>query len=120
MTIPLRVDFDALTPLTRGPASDVKKHGWRGLMRVLQSEGQLVVTNHSEPEAVILSIQDYAAFVRLAQQSEATADSALQTLRQRFDDRLAVLQAPDAGDRLRAVMGEPAALHSRVKAGSTY
>ena len=36
------------------PASDVKKRGWRGVMRTLVKDGAVVVTNHDEPEAVIL------------------------------------------------------------------
>ncbi len=110
----------AVSQLSRTPASDVKKLGWRGLMRTLETEGTLLVTNHNEPEAVILSVQDYAAFVRLAQQSEATAEAALQALRTRFDARLAALQAPDAGDRLRAVLRQPTRLGGSVKAGTTF
>lgn len=113
-------ETDTLSSLTRTPASEVKKHGWRGLMRTLQAEGRVLVTNHSEPEAVILSVRDYTAFVRLAQQQEGAAEAALQSLRQGFDERLAVLQAPDAGDRLRAVMGRPAKLGGKVKVGATY
>lgn len=113
-------DLSSLSQLPRTPASDVKKHGWRGLMRTLQAEGSLLVTNHDEPEAVILSVKDYAAFVRLAQQSEASTETALQVLRQRFDERLAALQGADAADRLRAIMGQPTRLDGTVKVGATY
>lgn len=89
-------------------------------MRTLQAEGSLLVTNHDEPEAVILSVKDYAAFVRLAQQSEASTETALQVLRQRFDERLAALQGADAADRLRAVMGQPTRLDGTVKVGATF
>ena len=43
------------------PAADVKKRGWRGLMRRLEREGPLVVTNHDEPEAVIVPVEDTSA-----------------------------------------------------------
>ncbi len=50
-----------------------------------------MVTNHNEPEAVILAVEAY--------------------------ERLAALQAPDAGDRLRAVMVAPARGDAALKAG---
>lgn len=112
--------LDALAPLPHTPASDVKKLGWRGLMKAIKSTGKLVVTNHNEPEAVILSVEEYAELMQLVQQSAVKTESALTVLRQRFDQRLAALQAPDAGDRLRAVMRAPVKLDGKVKAGDSH
>ena len=84
--------------LPRTPASDVKRLGWRGVMKSVGRAGRIVVTNHNEPEAVILSTDEYAAMVRA----------------------LAALEAPDAGDRLRELARAPARLEGRVKAGSGY
>ena len=53
--------------LHRTPASDVKKLGWRGVMRQLQTQGPVLVTNHQQPEAVILPVQAYAALLARAQ-----------------------------------------------------
>ena len=53
MALPL--SLDTLDDLPRTPASDVKKLGWRGVMKSLGSIGKVVVTNHNQPEAVILS-----------------------------------------------------------------
>jgi PHD/YefM family antitoxin component YafN of YafNO toxin-antitoxin module len=106
--------------LARVPASAVKKGGWRGVMRALKAERRVVVTNHDEPEAVILSTDDYSRLVEAVNQAEARSQSDLETLRQRFDDRLAVLETPDAGNRLRAVIRTPAKLRGRVKAGTGY
>jgi len=44
-----------LAKLPRTPASDLKKLGWRGMMKTLRAKGKLVVTNHDEPEAVIIA-----------------------------------------------------------------
>jgi len=44
----------------------------------------------------------------------------LQALRDRFDARLAALEAPDAGNRLRDLMSQPGSLGGHVKAGETY
>ncbi len=112
--------FDWLAQLPRAPASDVKKLGWRGLMKAIRSTGKLVVTNHDEPEAVILSTDEYAQLMRAAQQTAVQTEGALAALRQRFDRRLAALQSPDAGDRLREVMRSGARLKGKVKAGARH
>lgn len=106
--------------LPRLPASDVKKRGWRGVIRTLREQGIVLVTNHDEPEAVILPVNEYVGLVQVAQQAESRMTSELETLRRRFDDRLAALRAPDAGARLRSVMRGPARLRGKVKVGAGY
>ena len=115
MSLPLKLD--SLDDLPRAPASDVKKLGWRGVMRTVAREGRLAVTNHNTPEAVILSAQEYDAMLRALAAAGAPQRGALKELRARFDERLAALQADDAGARLRAVMDAPATLGGRVRAG---
>ncbi len=109
-----------LADLPNIPASDVKKRGWRGVMRALAAKGPVVVTNHSEPEAVIVSAQDYARLLSLVAANAEKTEAGLETLRRRFDERLAALQRPDAGDRLRAVATRPTKLRGKVKAGAGY
>ena len=118
MTVALK--FDALEALPRTPASDVKKLGWRGVMRSVAREGQVVVTNHDTPEAVILSAETYDAILRALEAAAAPQRSALEDLQARFDERLSALQADDAGDRLRSLMAGPAALRGKVKAGDSH
>lgn len=117
MTMSLKLD--ALDALPRTPASDVKKLGWRGVMKTVARGGKVVVTNHNTPEAVILSADEYAAILQALDAAGAAQRSALDTLRTRFDARLATLQADDAGARLRAAMRGPARLRGKVKAGAT-
>lgn len=75
-------------------------------MKTVARTSKLVVTKCNEPEAVILSAQEYAAIVQaLAVSGE---DGLLEALRRRFDARLAILQADDASDRLRAVARDSA------------
>jgi len=112
--------YENLEQLPRTPASDVKKLGWRGVMRAIKLSGKVVVTNHNEPEAVIIPVEEYEAMLRIMQQAESNNASVLDTLRHRFDERLMVLQAPDAGDRLRSVMRGPAKLGGKVKVGAGY
>lgn len=111
--------LNAHDQLPHAPASDVKKLGWRGLMKQVRSGGKLVVTNHNEPEAVILSIAEYEAIARSLRDSHLTTETRLGTLRMDFDARLASLSAADAGDRLRALIQQPVALNGAVKAGAS-
>ncbi len=99
-------------------ASEVKQRGWRGVMRTVRREGAVVVTNHSEPEAVILGIERYEALLHAAQEVEARKEADLEALRRRFDERLAVLGSEDAGDRLRAALRAPATLAGKVRSGA--
>ncbi len=116
----LTLKLDAIEDLPRTPASDVKKLGWRGVMKAIGRQGKVVVTNHNEPEAVILSAEEYGAILQALQEAGSRTESALDTLRHRFDERLASLQAADAGDRLRGVMRRPAKLDGKVKVGTSH
>ncbi|NID06000.1 type II toxin-antitoxin system prevent-host-death family antitoxin [Luteibacter jiangsuensis] len=116
----LTLKLDPLENLPRTPASDVKKLGWRGVMRAIGRKGKVVVTNHSEPEAVILSAEEYGLILRALDDAGARQASALDTLRRRFDERLASLQADDANERLRALMQGPTTLAGKVKAGESH
>lgn len=118
MSQPLKLDN--LETLPRTPASDVKKLGWRGVMKAIHRGGKVVVTNHNEPEAVILSVEEYGAIQRALQEAGAGRESVLDALRQQFDTRLASLQPADAGERLRDIMRRPAKLGGKVKAGASH
>ena len=121
MAIPVKPPaFPQLSKLPRTPASDLKKLGWRGMMNMLRSKGKILVTNHGEPEAVIIPVAEYDELMRLAAQSEAQTESALANLRQDFDERLSVLQGQSAATRLQSTIRGGAELDGKVKAGSGY
>ena len=63
-----------------------------------------------------MSVKEFADTMQ-AGQFVASSERALETLRRRFDQRLACLQAPDAGDRLRSVLSRRARLEGKVSAG---
>ncbi len=111
---------EAVAALTRIPASDVKRLGWRGVIDTLGSERALLITNHDRPQAVIVSTEEYARLTAHAADAQARTEGELARLRHRFDTRLAVLRAPRAGERLRAVVKGPARLRGKVKAGTSY
>jgi PHD/YefM family antitoxin component YafN of YafNO toxin-antitoxin module len=120
MTTARTTAFLPLAKLPRTPASDLKKLGWRGLMNALRSKGKLLVTNHDEPEAVIIRVEEYDALMQIVEQSEAQTESALAALRKSFDERLAVLQDRSAAARLQSTIRGRAKLGGKVKAGSGY
>ena len=121
MTTPAKpAAFLPLAKLPRAPASDLKKLGWRGMMNTLRSKGKLVVTNHDEPEAVIIPVAEYDAIMQLVEQAEARTESTLAGLRRTFDERLSVLQGRSAATRLKSTMRGRAKLGGKVKAGSGY
>lgn len=90
------------------------------MMNTLRSKGKLLVTNHDEPEAVIIPVEEYDALMQIVEQSEAQAESALAGLRKSFDERLAVLQDRSVADRLQSAIRRRTKLDGKVKAGSGY
>jgi len=90
------------------------------MMNALRSKGKLLVTNHDEPEAVIIPVAEYDALMQIVEQSEAQTESALAGLRRSFDERLAVLQDRSAPTRLQSTIRGRAKLGGKVKAGSGY
>lgn len=112
--------FVPLTKLPRAPASDLKRLGWRGMMNALRSKGTLLVTNHDEPEAVIIPAAEYDALMQLVEQSEARTELVLGELRRDFDARLAVLQDASAATRLHSTVRARVKLGGKVKAGRGY
>jgi PHD/YefM family antitoxin component YafN of YafNO toxin-antitoxin module len=112
--------FLPLAKLPRTPASDLKRVGWRGMMNALRSKGKLLVTNHDQPEAVIIPVEEYDALMQIVERSEAQTESALAALRNSFDERLSVLQDRSAANRLQSTIRGRAKLGGKVKAGSGY
>ncbi len=106
--------------LQRKPVSDVKREGWRGVMSVVDVTGKVLMTNHERPEAVILSLREYRLLTERADRVQRDDQSKLEQLTRAFDAELAVLQQPDAGDRLRQAFGAPLTLHGEVIAGRSY
>jgi PHD/YefM family antitoxin component YafN of YafNO toxin-antitoxin module len=106
-----------LAHLQRKPVSDVKREGWRGIMRSVDTAGQLLMTNHEQPEAVILSLQEYRLLTDLAGRAQRDKQSELERLSRAFDAELALLQQPGASERLRDAFSAPLSLNGQVIAG---
>ena len=108
---------ETLGHLTAFRATDLRRLGWRSVMASVACKGTVLVTNRGRPEAVILSFDEYTALVTASGTADKGEQLALDELRRKFDERLAVLREPDGADRLRALMREPAKLGGVVKAG---
>ena len=106
-----------LDQLQRKPVSDVKREGWRGVMKGVSAAGKLLMTNHDQPEAVILSLQEFRRLTELAESALRDKEHKLERLSQAFDAELAVLKRADASSRLRRAFGAPLALKGKVVAG---
>lgn len=104
--------------LPRLPLSGIDRPDWHGVTKVLDEQGQVAITSGGRPLAVVLSVDRYEAIRQALRKSATARDALLEALRRRFDERLAPLQAPDAGDRLRALMHRPARLGGKVRAGA--
>jgi len=76
-------------------ASDVKGH-WREIVDEVNALGEVVVTNYSRPEVVVVSMERYARLKR-----DATLRDPLTALRAEFDRELSVLARPGAANELR-------------------
>ena len=87
----------AKQPAITRPSSDVKGH-WRDIVEEVNANGEVVVTNYNRPAVVVLSMERYA---KLKKDSAST--DPLAALRAEFDEELAVLRQPNAGQRLRKI-----------------
>jgi len=114
--MPVPYSTDTLDEAPRTPASDVKKLGWRGVMKAVNRHGKVVVTNHNEPEAVILPVAEYERLIHVANRQNQTM---LGELRAKYDARLESLDASDAGDKLRDILRKPLELDGKVIAGES-
>ncbi|HUP64149.1 MAG TPA: type II toxin-antitoxin system prevent-host-death family antitoxin, partial [Thermoanaerobaculia bacterium] len=72
------------------------KNHWRDIVAEANAYGEVIVTNHSRPEVVVVSIDHFARLKK-----DASANDPLVTLREEFDRELAVLRDPGAAARLR-------------------
>ena len=86
-------------------------------MRCVDSTGRLLMTNHDQSEAVILSLQEYRLLTEKAARAQRDSQDKLDSLSRAFDGELAVLQQPDAGERLRSAFDSPLGLNGEVVAG---
>lgn len=112
-------DLPQLEDLPRQTASDVKNK-WRDVLREVREAGSVAITNHSTVEVVLVDAEAYRQLAASAAALKDREASVLDQLSAQFQQRLAGLQAPDAGDKAAAVFRRKGRLSSRPKAGTAF
>lgn len=109
--------FDRLEPL---PASEIKKRGWKGVMRLVSAKGPVVITNHHQPEAVVVPIAEYERLQKAVSEQTARIRNAEDTLREQWTQRLASLNHPRGRNAMDTLLEGPLRLRGTVKAGDGW
>lgn len=105
--------------LPREKSSQVKNK-WGEVVRLVRKSGSLAITNHAAVEMVLLDASTYQKLTEEISALKAREQSVLDELSQRFDQRLAVLQQPDAAQKLDALLSAKGKLAKRPVAGSSF
>lgn len=108
-----------LDQLPRQTASHVKNK-WRDVVREVRQAGSVAITNHSQVEMVLVDAATYQQLTAGAAALQEREQSVLDRLAAQFDQRLAVLQQPDAAQKVAAVFASKGRLARRPKAGATF
>lgn len=109
-------DHAASYALEALPATTVRRD-WATAKDRLRAKGVLALTTHDRVEAVLL---DPAAYEALVARAEAADQALLDGLTRRFDERLAALGTPEAGDRLRGAFAREGRIDTPPRAGNAF
>lgn len=109
-----------LQALPQAPATDIQKKGWRQFRKLLGETGRVVVTNHRDPEAVVLSLDEYARLQALEQECAALRAgqgtlSPVEELTRRFKQRMQERDESATADALRHALDRPTRPGGRLK-----
>ena len=108
-----------LADLPRQNASQVKNK-WGDVVRQVKQAGSVAITSHSSVEMVLLDAATYQQLTEELATLKARDQSMLDDLAARFSARLAVLQAPDAQQKVAALFESRGKLVRRPKAGASF
>ena len=109
----------ALDDLPRQNASQVKNK-WGDVVRQVRQSGSVAITNHAAVEMVLLDAATYQQLTEDLLTLNAREQSVLEELSSRFDSRLAVLQQPEAAERVGALFEARGKLARRPKSGASF
>lgn len=105
--------------LPRQNASQVKNK-WGDVVRQVRQMGSLAITSHSAVEMVLLDAATYRQLTEDLAAIKEREQSILDDLAGRFETRLAVLQAPDAQQKVTALFDSRGKLARPPKAGASF
>ncbi|GAB2507706.1 hypothetical protein [Lysobacter humi (ex Lee et al. 2017)] len=125
MGYPLSVDTPSLRDVPQATSTQVQKT-WRRVLSMVRSSGRVVVTNHGDVEAVVVSRQELERLDREIGElrervQKLTGDvPSVDRLREQFLERLATRDESEFGDRLRNAARTRVDLGGRLKAGDRF
>ena len=108
-----------LGDLPRQNASQVKNK-WGDVVRQVRQMGSVAITSHSAVEMVLLDAATYQQLTEDLAAIREREQSILDDLAGRFSARLAVLDEPDAQQKVRALFDSRCKLARRPKAGASF
>ena len=108
-----------LASLPRQTASHVKNK-WGEVVRQVREVGSVAITNHSAVEMVLVDAATYRQLTTDMMALKAREQSVLEDLTGRFNAQLAVLQEPDAQQRVAGLFDARGKGALRPKAGATF
>lgn len=96
------------------------KNKWGDVVRQVQEQGSLAITNHSAVEMVLLTAGTYQSLLDLVARLQEREQSDLAELSARFEARLEVLQHPKSHERMRSVMAARGKAKKAPLAGESF
>lgn len=118
-TTAVTTELRQLSELPRQNATQVKNQ-WGEVVRLVRQNGSVAITNHSNVEMVLLQASTYEQLAQELQSLKSQKQAQLQDLAQRFEQRLAGLQQPEAPAQVQALFASKGKLARRPKAGAGY
>ena len=125
MAYPLIVDTPSLRDAPQATSTQVQKT-WRRVLSMVRSSGRVVVTNHGDVEAVVVSRQELERLdheigeLRERVRKLTGGAPSVDQLREQFLERLGSRDEAAFSDRLRTAGRTRVALEGRLKAGDRF
>lgn len=124
MGYPLSVDTPSLRDAPQATSTQVQKT-WRRVLSMVRSSGRVVVTNHGDVEAVVVSRQELERLDREIGElrervQKLTGVPSADRLREQFLQRLATRDEPEFSDRLRTAARTPVDPEGSLKVGDRF
>ena len=122
---PLSVDTPSLRDAPQATSTQVQK-GWRRVLSLVRSSGRVVVTNHGDVEAVVVSRQELERLDREIGElrervRKLTGDApSMDQLREQFLQRMASRDEAKFSDRLRDAGRSRVSLTGRLKVDDRF
>jgi prevent-host-death family protein len=116
---PMSTDLLNIDAMPQQSASHAKNR-WAELVRRVRENGSVAITNHSKVEMVVVEATRYKEMTDQLQAARRRDQTMLDELTKRFDARLAVLQQPDAWDKLESMMRSDGKLDRPPRAGESF